>query len=257
MFFGILLLKWTKDFYGNMHHLFKEKLGDAWMNPRYDLINQLETYTNKPIKTILELGAGNGQFAVAAAERGYSVTVIELVPKAVEMIRDFAAKHGVEDRVTIFEGDFYEVDLQEQFDAVCYWDGFGIGSDADQHALLRRVSDWLKPGGQAFIDIYTPWYWAKAAGIEMDIGGIMSRYEFDAMGCRMINTWWDVEIPDQKTSQYLRCYSPADLQLLMKDLDFKLEVCDTGGEMDYEEMEYHPNVPLHRAMMNVAMLIKE
>lgn len=38
------------------------------------------------------------------------------------------------------EADFYTVELAGRFDVVCYWDGFGVGSDADQRRLLRRIA---------------------------------------------------------------------------------------------------------------------
>jgi len=43
----------------------------------------------------------------------------------------------------------YDVDIGGPFDAVCYWDGFGIGDDQDQRRLLRRIAGWLAPDGRA------------------------------------------------------------------------------------------------------------
>ncbi|KGX88703.1 methyltransferase [Pontibacillus marinus BH030004 = DSM 16465] len=205
---------------------------------------------------MLELGAGSGQFAVAAAKRGYKVTVIELVPKAINLMEKLASEHGVEQNLHIIYGDFYKVDIAGQFDVVCYWDGFGIGSNEDQQRLLNRVSQWLKSDGMALIDIYTPWYWAKVAGEEMEIGHIARRYDFDPVGCKMIDTWWQKGEPESKVTQYLRCYSPADLNLLMKESDLQLDRIKAGGEMNYESREFISETSLERAMSYLAILVK-
>ena len=51
--------------------------------------------------------------------------------------------HG---EMSVVQGDFYEVELDGTFDVVCYFDGFGIGSDADQRRLLRRRPEPQSPG---------------------------------------------------------------------------------------------------------------
>jgi hypothetical protein len=38
-----------------------------------------------------------------------------------------------------------EVELSEQFDVVCYWDGFGVGTDQDQRHLLQSMRLSLNP----------------------------------------------------------------------------------------------------------------
>ena len=44
--------------------------------------------------------------------------------------------------------DFYTVALDGRFDVVCCWEVFGLGDDADQRRLLRRIeAEWLAPGG--------------------------------------------------------------------------------------------------------------
>lgn len=223
---------------------------------RDDLLEKLKRFGESPGKKILELGGGGGQFAVFAAKNGYDVTVIELVPEAVAHIYKLTEEHKVSDNVHIIQGDFYQVDLIDEFDVVCYWDGFGIGADQDQQRLLNRVSTWMKPSGIALIDIYTPWYWAKVAGQEMHFGSITRHYDFDANECRMIDLWSPDAKKGDEIQQSLRCYSPADLRLLMKDLDLNLVDCEPGGEMDYEKMQYRSQVPLNKAMTFVAKLTK-
>ena len=207
-----------------------------------------------PARRVLELGAGGGQNAAAAADAGHDVVAVELVPASVAHARSLTqtTRPGT---LVVHQADFYTIDLEGPFDVVCYWDGFGVGTDADQHRLLQRIATWLAPAGHVLIDISTPWYWAHAAGQEMQIGQAMRRYDFDADGCRLLDTWWPVDDPDQHVTQYLRCYSPADLRLLLEGSGLSLEGIEPGGAVDYEQRSYRSQVPLREAMQYLAHLV--
>jgi len=148
----------------------------------------------------------------------------------------------------MLNADFYTVELDMQFDVITYWDGFGIGSDNDLQRLLKRCADWLKRDGVMLLDVYTPWYWAQAHGQEMRFGDVSRRYDFDAEGCRMLDTWWHNNTTDDTVTQSLRCYSPADLQLLLADTGLSF-VCivENGGAVNVDG-QYEKHVELHRAM---------
>jgi SAM-dependent methyltransferase len=205
-------------------------------------------------KHILELGAGGGQSAAAAADAGHAVTAVELLASSAQHARKLAdqARTGT---LNMVEGNFYEVKLESAFDVVCYWDGFGIGSDADQRRLLQRIAQWLAPGGCALIDVNTPWYWASAAGVGMRIGQAARRYQFDAVECRVLDRWWPLNNEQQAVTQSIRCYSPADLRLLLEGTGLALADIEPGGAMDYERSQYTPRVPLAKAMQYLAKLV--
>lgn len=218
-----------------------------------ELLEKIERLADKPVKKILELGGGKGYFAVAAAIRGYEVTVVELIDEAAQYIHKLAEKYRVSERITIINEDFYTAKIEDVFDAVCYWDGFGIGSDAEQQTLLNRIQHWLKPNGIALIDIYTPWFWAKVAGQEMLVAeNVVRKYDFDALNCRMLDTWWNKKDGSETVTQSLRCYSPADLNLLIHDLHLTLVHCEPGGAMDYEKGIYTEKAPLNEALSFLA-----
>lgn len=99
---------------------------------------------------------------------------------------------------------------------VCYLDGFGIGSDADQRLFLSRVAGWVRPGGRALIDVFTPWYWAAHHGEEYSSGRAAGRFTSDAERCRMVGEMWLAGDRSETATQWERCYSPADLQLLLE-----------------------------------------
>jgi SAM-dependent methyltransferase len=187
-------------------------------------------------RRVLELGAGGGQTAVATAELGYDVVAIELVPRLAAHARALAARSGA--RVEVLEGDFYEVSVEGPFGAVCYWDGFGVGTDADQQALLVRIHGWLAGDGRALIDVYAPWYWAGAAGREITFGDVRRRYAFDAETQTMIDSWWLESAPDEQVSQHLRCYAPNGLERLLESAGLSLETLEHDGARLDEAMAY-------------------
>lgn len=197
---------------------------------------------------------GGGQTAAAGAIAGHEVVAVELLPSAAAHARRLAAaRPGV--AMTFVEGDVFAVDPGGSFDVACYWDGFGVGEDADQRRLLRRVAGWLAPDGCALLDVNTPWYWAAAAGQERRFPGAMRRYGYDADGNRMLDTWWDPADSDHRLTPSLRCYAPADLRLLLEGTGLTLASLEPGGGLDATTGKYLPTVPLARAMQYLAKLV--
>jgi len=72
----------------------------------------------------------------------------------------------------------------------------------------------------------------------------------------MLDTWWPGDDESQAVTQSLRCYSPADLRLLLQHTGLTLQSLEPGGAVDYDKHEWHPQVPLEQAMSYVAKLIK-
>lgn len=244
-------MEWVKNFYDKQFQLYKEGLTGP-NEEHEEILTKIESLVSKPYQSVLELGAGGGEFSITAAKKGYDVTAVELVPSRVDYMKKLKSEHNLIGDFEIIEGDFYEVRLSKSFDVICYIDGFGIGEDQDQRKLLKRMSNWLKPDGCVLIDIYTPWYWERVAGQEMRIGNRLRKYDFDYMGSRMLDTWFD---GDEKVSQSLRCYSPQDLKMLLKDTGLRLVDIKPGGAMNYKTWEYHENVNLNETMSYMVKLV--
>lgn len=239
-----------------------------WSHTFYEQQDRLTGYYSKPIHpfhtglaarvtahrgqpgTLLELGAGGGQFATAAALAGHTVTALDLYARGGEHTRRLAAEHGVTVRART--ADFYTADPDGPFDAVCYWDGFGIGEDADQRFLLSRVARWLTASAAAYVDVYTPWYWAHYAGFTQRTEGYVQTYGFDADGCRMLDTY--APAGGDPLTQSLRCYSPADLRGLLPGTGLTLAEVWSGGAYDPRAGVYDPQVELGKCMSYVAVL---
>ena len=245
-------MDWVKPFYSKQHEWAGVYGGDVADTHRKNAAIVRRLAAGR-IGCLLELGAGGGQNAAAAADLGYSVIAIELVSSGVKNAQELASQQR-KGQLCIIEGDFYEVELPKPFDIVCYWDGFGIGSDDDQRRLLKRMAGWLQATGFALVELYTPGYWAGAAGRQMDFGKVIRRYDFDTEGCRMLDRWWPVGHEEQAVIQSLRCYSPDDFQTLLKGTGLAMESVESRGAFDAERNQFVEHVPIEQAMQYLAKL---
>jgi len=249
-------MDWVEEFYTK-----QEAWSGVYTSPVSDYNREkalkLQSMGGLSPKSVLELGSGGGQTAYATAELGYQVTAIELLERAASHAESLATEVTV-GSMNVICGDFYVVDLRKTFDVVCYWDGFGVGEDIDQIRLLRRIERWLKADGVVLLDIYSPWYWAEAAGQKMEFDGVKRRYEYDAGGSRMIDRWWPDGKESKSVAQSLRCYSPADLKLLLRGTGLALDVKEIvpGGMVDYEKGVYVESTSLEKCMQYTVKLVK-
>lgn len=245
-------MDWVPAFYAKQYELLDE--ADSWeiQSVHRERASVVQALVAPPAR-VLELGAGGGQTAAALADLGYDVVANELLPEIAARAQALAEvpRSGV---MTVLQGNFYEIEPGGTFDVVSYWDGFGIGRDADQRALLHRMREWLSEGGRALIEIYTPWYWANAAGRTMTVGGAGRRYEFDGLGSRMLDTWWSKSEPESVVTQSLRCYAPADLEPLLEGTALRLESVTSLGSYDPATGDFDADAPLGRAMSYLATL---
>jgi len=144
---------WTKEFYSRS----RERWGPSGILPHHrERAASIARLCGPGYKRILELGAGAGGTAAALADLGHTVTAVDIAPPSVAFARELAreARPGTLD---IREADFFTAQFDGRFDSIAYWNGFGIGTDADQRRLLVRIArEWLAPGGSVLIDVFTP-----------------------------------------------------------------------------------------------------
>ena len=162
---GVYSTGWIKDFY--------DQTG-IWWGPDSEIgaeeqaraltINRL---CGPGSKRVLELGCGAGHAAAAAADLGHAVTGVDLSTRRIQQARDnFPGPHP--GSLTFIEGDFYTIQLEGKFDAITYWDGFGLLDDDGQRTLFRRIAqEWLAPGGSFLVDVASSAWAARNAGKEM------------------------------------------------------------------------------------------
>jgi SAM-dependent methyltransferase len=102
---------------------------------------------------ILELGAGTGRLALALAERGFSVTGVEIAPA---MLAQAAAKRSELDpevarRIELKRGDMTAIDLKRSFDLVIcpYFTLAHVPRGMAWKNTFATAARHLKPGGLA------------------------------------------------------------------------------------------------------------
>jgi 2-polyprenyl-3-methyl-5-hydroxy-6-metoxy-1,4-benzoquinol methylase len=93
----------------------------------------------------LDLGCGEGVYAVYLAQQGFSVVAVDFVPAALAAARTRAEQAGVE--VEFLEGDVVDYEPPSAFDVV-------LDSGCLHHlpkgragAYRTRLDEWLAPGG--------------------------------------------------------------------------------------------------------------
>ena len=237
---GVYSPAWVKDFYDQT---------STWWGPNTDWASHhsraasIERLAGPGPKRILDLGAGPGGNAAAMADLGHDVTAVEFSDRAAHA-RELA-KAARKGSLTVVQEDFYTVRLEGRFDAVCCWEVFGLGSDADQRRLLARISgEWLAPRGCVLMDVYSPARPSRDAGKEQRLpplpgvpGSVemIERCHFDPVHSRWTDEWQPVADPGAALAQTLRCYSPADLLLLLEGTGLvldRIEVDDRGVSLD-------------------------
>lgn len=226
---------WVKEFYDSA----ADWWGESWyegenLAPR---LAQVEKYVGSPPKTLLELGAGTGETAGFLAAAGYDITAVDLSEKNFSLLQKVSKKTP---RVTAIHGDFLTAVVPGHFDAVCLFETFGMGTDADQRRLLKRIaSEWLSPRGVVIMDVYHPFGPICIAGSAQsldklpDIPGSVDMTErayYDAVLGRWIDEWEPVNDPASTRRQSIRCYTPADLLLLLEGTGLRIILAEFDGK---------------------------
>jgi SAM-dependent methyltransferase len=230
-------VEWVRDFY-SVTGRWWGRAESPVAQVDLDRVAALHAICGEAPKRILDLGCGYGSTVAAMTEAGHRVTGVEISDRA-DFSEQFVKQLAGASRIV--RDDFYTVNLDGRFDVVCYWNGFGIGSDADQRTLLRRVADeWLTDGGVALIDISNPFVWAcwdgeeehkpsrPGDGYDYDL---CERTHFDPIRSRFADTWWVTDNPAKKWTQNIRCYTPADLRLLLEGTGLALDSVLVAGEI--------------------------
>ncbi len=230
--------------------------GESWyegtnLKPRLERVRR---FAGDPPKRILDLGAGTGETAAFLAADGYQVTAVDLGNSNYELL---CAIQGRFPGFTAINGDFYTVSIPGSFDAVCLFETFGMGTDAEQRILLKRVSaEWLAPGGVLIMDVYHPFGPIRRAGSSQyldrleNVPGSVAMNEhcdYDAVQSRWIDGWEPVGAPEQARMQSVRCYAPADLLLLLEGTGLRIQHAECLGEtFDPAETQVSAASPMHQ-----------
>lgn len=110
----------------------------------------LEQTHAEPGTSAVDLGCGTGTLALPLAERGVSVTGVDLSRAMIELLEQKAAQAGL--HVTCMVAPVEHLDLPEaSTDLVVSNYTLHHLRDADKQAVVQAAARWLRPGGRLVI----------------------------------------------------------------------------------------------------------
>ena len=183
----------------------------------------------EPGDRVLDLGCGTGRHAVALAERGLTVTGLDLSPALLAHARETAAERGVE--VTWLERDMRDLDDLGPFDAVVsLFTAFGLIGEAGDQEVLHQVRAALRPGGQLLLDLtnfarflrrFSPQVWH-----ESDQAVLQERHHYEAETGTLVTErvghfkrGGTFELPTSR----VRAYFPHEVRALLRRAGLRVE----------------------------------
>jgi cyclopropane fatty-acyl-phospholipid synthase-like methyltransferase len=120
-----------------------ERLAPYVPSPQPVVERMLEAAGVKPGETVYDLGCGDGRILITAAERFRAKGVgIELSPRLVKQAQEMVRKRGLQNWITILEGDLLEADVSGADVVTLY---LLTSSNA---RLQRKLEHALKPGAR-------------------------------------------------------------------------------------------------------------
>lgn len=149
-----------------MSHLDPEQIADEW-NPhgeRYDeaLLGATQPYALDAVRLVgvgpgqrvLDIAAGTGAVALAAAEAGADVVATDFSPGMAGQLAKKAQERGLSNvQVEVMNGQDLSVE-DDSFDAA--FSSFGLMMFPDRAAGFREMCRALKPGGRGAVVVWGP-----------------------------------------------------------------------------------------------------
>lgn len=194
-------------------------------------------------RTALDVACGQGQFAVALAEKGLAVSGLDQSAAMLAYARQRAAEAGV--ALDLHEGDMRALPFQAQFDLVtCWYDSLNYLLTAeDLGAAFHSAAAALRPGGLYVFDMNTPralaveWQ-AQACHLQQDAPGRLEvhtnsmDYETGVASVRIICFEQGVDGRWERNDEIhrQRGYPLAEIEALLRDAG--LEVLACWGNLD-------------------------
>lgn len=123
---------------------------------------QLDWLWNKlglqPGMAVLDITCGPGLYAVELAQRGCTVTGIDINPAAVEYATKLAQRRAVAGRCTFIQQEVRQMAPPPgAFDAALFlYEQLAVYSKEEAQSLLEKVTHSLKPGGRLCVELLNP-----------------------------------------------------------------------------------------------------
>lgn len=149
-------------------------------------------------KTILELGCGGGHISALLAAHARHVTLVDVVPQAIEYAQRTADYLNVADKITFIEGDFFHMAMKSH--DICYNCGV-LEHFEDEQAIeiLRRMAGLAHETAAVTVPnllspelIYKMVRYGKASERYMtpqSVTELISRAKLQLVDCEAVNYW--------------------------------------------------------------------
>jgi 2-polyprenyl-3-methyl-5-hydroxy-6-metoxy-1,4-benzoquinol methylase len=127
-----------------------EKPGAVWTSaePPIELVELIETKKIKPCKC-LDIGCGEGFYAIYLSKKGFDVTGIDLSENAIKYAKQNAEKAGV--KINFIVMDIEDLDkINEKFDFIFEWALLHHIMPKKRKKYVRDVSNLLNKNGKYF-----------------------------------------------------------------------------------------------------------
>ena len=198
---------------------------EQWENAAAE-INAVVVLTNPgPDAAVLDLCCGPGRHSLALAQRGYTVTGVDLTERYLQQARDRTAQAGLD--ITFIREDMRTYSAPASYNLILnLFTSFGYFQDiADDRKVVARMYENLKPGGKAVIElmgkevlarIFRPRDWYEQDGVlfleERTVTRNWSWIE---------NRWIRIEQNDRKEFTLAhRLYSAMELEEMLYSAGF-------------------------------------
>lgn len=183
--------------------------------------------------TILDLGCGPGEQAVALAIRGYEVIGIDLSLAMLARAADEAAEKN--QRINFLQGDMRDLTFDDAFDGIyCWGTTFGYFDDTKNAEVIQKIHKALRRGGRFLLDVVNRDYiaarmpsmvWFEGDGCvcmdEAQLNGITSRLN--------VKRTMMMEDGRQREIEYsIRLYALHELGKVLHDNGFR--VAEASGD---------------------------
>ena len=106
-------------------------------------------------RRMLDLGGGAASYSIALCGANPQLKAVVIDQKEpLSIARSLVCEHNLEHRITLVEGDFFETDLDAEYDVVLISGVVLIKSEEDCRRLFKLTYDLLLPGGMVIIQDY-------------------------------------------------------------------------------------------------------
>ncbi len=103
----------------------------------------------------LDVAGGSGCYAIAACEKNpdLKVTILDF-PNVTAISREFIAKHGLQDRITTMDGNFFDTPFPQDCDLISFITPLQSYVPDEVIGILKKTCEALLPGGMCLVMDY-------------------------------------------------------------------------------------------------------